>query len=343
MANKQNNDSHKNTSKLQQWLENIWYNNGSGRFLLMPLTALYCTVNSFQRHIYRNNNTPLPCPVIVVGNITVGGTGKTPLTVHIVKLLQKAGYKPAIITRGYGGKATIWPQSVTAKSNPQLVGDEAVLMANQTQVPIYAGADRLQSIKQLTKEHDCDVIVSDDGMQHYKLPRDIQIAVIDGERQLGNGYCLPAGPLREKKERLEACDLIVVNGKNNHKDWHTMSFKGDVLVNLLTAEEKPLDRFVGQKCHALTGIGNPQRFFSSIEKHGLELITHSFPDHHDFIKSDLDFSDNVDTILMTEKDAVKCKAFATENHWYLPVSAKLDESFDNQLLILLKAHPPTFT
>jgi len=309
----------------------------------MPLTALYCAINSFQRYKNLNKNTHLPCPVIVVGNITVGGTGKTPLTVHIVKLLQKEGYKPAIITRGYGGKATTWPQSVTAESNPQLVGDEAVLMASQTQVPVYAGADRLQSIEQLTQIHDCDVIVSDDGMQHYKLPRNIQIAVIDGERQLGNGYCLPAGPLREKKERLDTCDLIVVNGENNKQNWHTMSFEGDVLVNLLTTEKKPLSQFVGQKCHALTGIGNPHRFFSTLEKQGLELITHSFPDHHDFIKSDLDFCDGVDTILMTEKDAVKCKAFATENQWYLPVVAKLDESFDEELLILLKAHPPTFT
>ncbi len=344
--NYKNNDSHKNTSKLQQWLENIWYNNGNGRFLLMPFTALYYAVNSFQRFKYKNNKTQLPCPVIVVGNITVGGTGKTPLTIHIVKLLQKAGYKPAIITRGYGGKATTWPQSVSAESNPQLVGDEAVLMANQTQVPVYAGADRLQSIEQLTQNHDCDVIVSDDGMQHYKLPRDIQIAVIDGERQLGNGYCLPAGPLREKKERLEACDLIVVNGKSDHESWHSMQFEGDVLVNLLTGKQKPLSQFAGQTCHALTGIGNPQRFFSTLEKQGLELITHSFPDHYGFIKSDLDFSNGADTILMTEKDAVKCKAFATQNHWYLPVVAKLDESFNKQLLALLKgvkAHPPTFT
>ena len=209
-------------------------------------------------------------------------------------------------------------------------------MASQAQVPVYAGADRLQSIEQLIKNHDCDVIVSDDGMQHYKLPRDIQIAVIDGERQLGNGYCLPAGPLREKKERLEACDLIVVNGKDINKDWHTMQFEGNVLVNLLTGKEKPLSQFVGQTCHALTGIGNPQRFFSMLEKQGLEPITHSFPDHHDFVKSDLNFKDGVNTILMTEKDAVKCKVFATKNHWVLPVVAKLNESFDERLLALLK-------
>ncbi|MCF6189744.1 MAG: tetraacyldisaccharide 4'-kinase [Cocleimonas sp.] len=337
MANSRANKNHKNTSKLQQWLENIWYNDGSGRFILMPLTVLYCAVNSFQRYKYSNNKAQTSCPIIVVGNITVGGTGKTPLTIYIVKLLQKTGYKPAIITRGYGGKATTWPQSVNAKSNPQLVGDEAVLMASQTQVPVYAGADRLKSIEQLTQHHDCDVIVSDDGMQHYKLPRDIQIAVIDGERQLGNGYCLPAGPLREKKKRLNACDLIVVNGKSDHKNWYSMRFEGDVLVNLLTAEEKPLAQFVRKKCHALTGIGNPQRFFSNLKKQGLELITHSFPDHHDFIKADLVFDDNDKMVIMTEKDAVKCRDFARENHWYLPVTAKLDCAFDEQLRILLES------
>ena len=336
--------SQKHTSKLQQWLENIWYNNASGRFVLMPLSALYCAVNRYQRFKYRKPKAKLPCPVIVVGNITVGGTGKTPLTIHIVKLLQKAGYKPAIITRGYGGKASTWPQSVTPESDPQLVGDEAVLMATQTQVPVYAGANRLQSIEQLTQAHDCDVIISDDGMQHYKLPRDIQIAVIDGERQLGNGYCLPAGPLREKKERLADCDLVVQNwgGVNSkpHTEQYAMHLKGDVLINLFSKEEKPLSQFAKQKAHAITGIGNPQRFFSNLEKQGLELITHSFPDHHDFIKADLDFSDSVDTIIMTEKDAVKCKAFATENHWYLPVTAKLDDAFDQRLLALLEQCTP---
>ncbi len=348
MANKNNANQ---TSKLQQWLENIWYNNGSGKFLLMPLSALYCGINNFQRFKNSNNKTKLPCPVIVVGNITVGGTGKTPLTIHIVQLLKKAGYKPAIITRGYGGKATSWPQSVTAESNPQQVGDEAVLMASRTQVPVYAGADRLQSIEALTKTHDCDVIISDDGMQHYRLPSDIQIAVLDGARMLGNGWCLPAGPLREKKQRLDACDLLVVNGNiaENRKDdlqampFFTMGLKGTTLTNLVTHEQQTLDDFSYKAVHAVTGIGNPQRFFNTLEKQGgLQLKTHSFPDHHDFIEADLQFGDDL-PVIMTEKDAVKCHAFIKSakkviknNFWVLPVTAELEKTFEKAVLRLLK-------
>ena len=340
----------KQTSKLQQWLENIWYNDSSGlgKFLLMPLTAVYCSINSFQRFQNRHSKIKLPCPVIVVGNITIGGTGKTPLTIHIVKLLQKAGYKPAIITRGYGGKAMTWPQSVTARSDPQQVGDEAVLMASRTQVPVYAGANRLQSIEALTQAHDCDVIVSDDGMQHYKLPRDIQIAVLDGARMLGNGWCLPSGPLREKKQRLEVCDLLVVNGEvvDNRKNdlealpFFTMNLKGIVLTNLVTHEQKSLDKFDHKIVHAVTGIGNPQRFFKTLKNQGgLQLKTHSFPDHHDFIEADLRFNDNL-PIVMTEKDAVKChvfvKSFAEKQFWVLPVTAELENGFEKELLRLLK-------
>jgi len=341
----------KQTSRLQQWLENIWYNNGSGKFLLMPLTALYCSINSFQRFKNSNNKTEFPCPVIVVGNITVGGTGKTPLTIYIVKLLQKAGYKPAIITRGYGGQAATWPQSVTAESDPQLVGDEAVLMASRTQVPVYAGADRLQSIEALTKAHDCDVIISDDGMQHYKLPRDIQIAVLDGARMLGNGWCLPAGPLREKRQRLDACDLLVVNGevvehrKNDLQGlpFFTMNLKGIMLTNLVTHEQQTLANFSHKTVHAVTGIGNPQRFFNTLEKQGgLQLKTHSFPDHHDFIEADLQFGDDL-PVIMTEKDAVKCHAFVKSaknfvknNFWVLPVTAELEKTFGKAVLRLLK-------
>lgn len=373
------------TSSLQRWLESIWYDKNKtssiSRLLLIPLSYLYSAINNYQRKTQTANllksGTKLSCPVIVVGNITVGGTGKTPLTIHIVKLLQQAGYKPAIITRGYGGKATIWPQSVVADSDASIVGDEAVLMASSTAVPVYAGANRLESIEQLLKAHDCDVIVSDDGMQHYKLPRDIQIAVIDGERQLGNGYCLPAGPLREKKERLKDCDLIVVNGQKtqfielNHDGSDTasnetanhdvenhdienrdiesyeiesfeMSLSGQTLINLLTLETKPLNDFDGQTIQALTGIGNPQRFYSSLKAQGLKVIENSFPDHYAFEKSDLNF-DEASTVIMTEKDAVKCKPLISDSlngskqYWCLPVTAKLPNEFNIALLTKLKA------
>jgi tetraacyldisaccharide 4'-kinase len=349
MANKsfENNNPKKGseqTSKLQQWLEKIWYNNGSGKFFLAPLTALYCVINSYQRFKTRKNQTDLPCPVIVVGNITVGGTGKTPLTIYIVNILKSAGYKPAIITRGYGGQATSWPQSVTEKSDPKQVGDEAVLMATKAQVPVYAGANRLQSIEMLSKAHDCNIIVSDDGMQHYKLPRDIQIAVLDGSRMLGNGWCLPSGPLREKKQRLKACDLLIVNGKiaeGRENDlqsmpFFSMSLKGIKLINLHTKESLRLEEFANKTVHAVTGIGNPQRFYNTLRKQGgLHLKTHSFPDHYDFIEKDLHFSDEL-PIIMTEKDAVKCQKFQNSNIWTLPVTAELEDGFKNELLMLLK-------
>jgi len=330
------------TSFLQRWLESVWYENGSGRFLLMPLSYLYQAINSYQRKAQTKNQTKLACPVIVVGNITVGGTGKTPLTIHIVKLLQQAGYNPAIITRGYGGKATTWPQSVTTKSDPNLVGDEAVLMASSAAVPVYAGANRLDSIEQLLQKHNCDVIVSDDGMQHYKMPRDIQIAVIDGKRQLGNGYCLPAGPLREKKERLKECDLIVVNGENNPANAtinsaYEMHLSGQLLINLFTLETKTLDELNGQTVQAITGIGNPQRFYSSLKEADLKVIENSFPDHYAFQKTDLDF-DDASIVIMTEKDAVKCKSLIGEakQYWCLPVTATLSNEFNIALLTKLK-------
>ena len=335
MANKSSSNSN-NTTWLQQWLERIWYENGKGRFLLLPFSLLYCAVNACQRKMQSRNQLKFPCAVIVVGNITVGGTGKTPLTIHISKLLQKAGYKPAIITRGYGGKAVSWPQSVTASSVASMVGDEAVLMASRTGVPVYAGANRVESIRELLHAHECDVVISDDGMQHYKLPRDIQIAVVDAERQFGNGYCLPAGPLRENKERLEKCDLVVINGKNklqNH--WHSMILKGKSLINVKDQSETSVRNFKDKKVHAVTGIGNPQRFFSSLEQQGLDVIRHSFPDHYNFKQSDFNFNDDLD-ILMTEKDAVKCRNFATDKFWYLPVEAEIDASFDTQVLKLLK-------
>lgn len=327
------------TSWLQQWLERVWYQNGKGRFLLLPFTALYCTVNQYQRRKQTRNLPKFPCSIIVVGNITVGGTGKTPLTIYITKLLQEKGYKPAIITRGYGGKAATWPQKVSAETDPELVGDEAVLMAKRTAVPVMAGANRLDSIQQLLDLNDIDVIVSDDGMQHYKMPRDIQIAVIDATRMLGNGYCLPAGPLREKKERLDDCDFVVLNGGSNAKQpWFSMSLQGNILINLKTNQTISLSDFNHTRVNAVTGIGNPKRFYKTIEQGGLTLNTISFPDHHSYIESDLYFQNDY-PIIMTEKDAVKCKAFANtikNDIWILPIDAEFDPTFDKQLIDTLR-------
>ena len=339
MSNKKTaNSSH--TSGLQKWLENIWYEKAKGAWILLPLTGLYCAISRVKRWKDTRNQVQIDCPIIIVGNISVGGTGKTPLTIYTVKLLQENRYKPAIITRGYGGKATSWPQRVTATTDASLAGDEAVLMASRTSVPVYAGADRVSSITKILEHTDCDVIVSDDGLQHYKMPRDIQIAVIDGKRQLGNGYCLPAGPLRERKKRLDSCDLIVVNGeehKNYPSTWLKMSLVGDRLINLKTHEEQSLDQFSEKTVNAVTGIGNPQKFYKTLKQSDLKLICHDFPDHHNFKPNDLDFNNDY-PVLMTEKDAVKCKAFANENVWVLPVTAVLDRQFNQSLLDRIASH-----
>jgi len=324
------------TSTLQKTLENIWYKQGKGKYLLLPLSALYCSINRLQRWLQTPKQNRLPCPIIVVGNITVGGTGKTPLVIYLTKLLQQQGYKPGIITRGYGGNAKYWPQQVTADSNARMIGDEALLMAIRTGVPVYAGPKRMETVKECLHSHYCDVIISDDGMQHYKLPRDIQIAVIDGERKLGNGLCLPAGPLREKKERLEKCDLIIVNGeKHEQKKWIEMKMSASKLINLKTGEIKHLQHFAKKNINAVTGIGNPQRFYHTLEQAGLKLQQHSFPDHYQFQENDLKLSNDF-PILMTEKDAVKCKPFADDNCWYLPINAQLEKSFDKIFIDLFE-------
>lgn len=324
------------TSKLQQWLENIWYHNGRGKTILLPFTGLYCLINRGQRWLQTRKLPRLSCPVIVVGNITVGGTGKTPLTIYLVKLMQEAGFKPAIITRGYGGRAVQWPQSVTPISDTLEVGDEAVLMAIRTGVPVYAGPNRLASIKACLDKHDCNVIISDDGLQHYKMPRHIQIAVIDGERKLGNALCLPAGPLREPVKRLKQCDIIVVNGTGDLQNkWCEMLVVGTELMNLKTEKIKRLAILEGQKVNAVTGIGNPQRFYKTLEQAGLKPEKCSFPDHYQFQPRDLEF-DNDYPIIMTEKDAVKCQSFASANCWYLPVKAMMNKQFDKHFIALLK-------
>ena len=330
------NENHHQTSPLQQWLENIWYHQGKGALFLLPLSALYCAINRFQRWQQTRQTTPIPKPVIVVGNITVGGTGKTPLTIHIINTLKAEGLKPAIITRGYGGQASEWPQWVSENSDPILVGDEAVLMASRTHVPVVAGANRLQSIQVLLEKHDIDVIVSDDGLQHYQLSPDLKIAVVDAKRGFGNGYCLPAGPLREKKERLITCDFIVSNGEMAQKTaWFSMHFQAQTLINLKTKEAITIQQFKEKHVNAITGIGNPQRFFETLTQADFSLQTRVFPDHHAFKASDFDV-DNNNPILMTEKDAVKCRPFATKQMWYVPINAVLDEAFDTQLMSQLQ-------
>lgn len=292
----------------------------------MPLAGLFRLVSSVRRACYRvgmANVYHAPCPVIVVGNISVGGTGKTPLVVWLVDCLRRAGFKPGVISRGYGGKADRWPQPVTAASDAAVVGDEALLIAQRVTCPIAVGPLRAASVRYLLQHHDCNIIVSDDGLQHYALGRTLEIAVVDGERRFGNGLCLPAGPLREPPERLQQVDFIVCNGEQGKAGEYVMTMRGAIAVNLLTDEQRPLEQFSGQALLALAGIGNPERFFRHLQCFGLQFERRILTDHHDFVVTDIDYIDDA-SILMTEKDAVKCRHFADTRHWYVPIQAEID-------------------
>lgn len=269
-------------------------------------------------------------PVVAIGNLTVGGSGKTPLAIHVAELLKARRWSPAIVSRGYGGTARA-PRAVSLASDPAEVGDEPVLMARRAGCPVWVGADRAAVAVRLREEHpDCDVIVLDDGLQHYGLRRDLEIAVVDA-RAFGNGFMLPAGPLREPRTRLWSVDAVVAHGTHAVKGY-AMRLEGDEAHRATDARERrKLQSFAGERVHAVAGIGDPNRFFQHLSTLGLKLVPHPFPDHHPFRERDLEFGDGA-PVLMTEKDAVKCKRFARPQHWVLPVRAVPDPAFDEWLL-----------
>lgn len=326
-------------TRFKRWIEDAWYTEMYVSAWFMPLSMLYLDAIRVRRFLYRIGllkKTQLPVPVIIVGNITVGGTGKTPLVIWMADFLRQQGYKPGVISRGYAGSANQTPQAVNDTSDPALVGDEALLLAKRCGCPVVIGADRPAAARQLLASHACDVIISDDGLQHYALARDIEIVVIDGDRRFGNGYCLPVGPLREPQERIKQVDLVVVNGGNELEEGEiAMQCRGDQLRNLHNGASKALTDLAGSECHAVAGIGNPKRFFAHLAAAGLRCQNHAFPDHHPYTADDLNFKDT-HPVVMTEKDAVKCLGFAQAHHWYLPIEAVLPDAFSLQLLKLLK-------
>jgi tetraacyldisaccharide 4'-kinase len=341
---------------MRAWLESEWQRRGGGALVLLPFAIVFAVVARVRRAFYRVrllSSWKAPVPVVVVGNITVGGTGKTPLVLHIVDLLQRRGRNPGVVARGYGrvpsseqdplGVVRVFPDVAT----PEHFGDEPVLIARRSHVPVYISPDRPAAARALVAAHpDVDVIVSDDGLQHYALARDVEIAVVDGERRFGNGLPLPAGPLREPPSRLEAVDAVVVAGAHNAADaglpgprHFAMSLGGESFVSLANGEELGVHevalRLRGQRVAAVAGIGHPQRFFDHLERLGIEARAHAFPDHHAYQPRDLKLP-GVDVILMTEKDAVKCRAFADARMWFLRVEAIVPEAFDEFLLARLE-------
>ena len=311
---------------------------------LYPVSLVFRTAVALRRGAYARSllrSVQLPVPVVVVGNITVGGTGKTPLVLWLAAFLSEHGMRPGIVSRGYGA-AVQEATAVTANADPRRFGDEPVLLARRSGCPVYIGRDRPGAAAALLRAHpDCDVILSDDGLQHYRLARDFEIAVLDGTRRLGNGLMLPAGPLREPPSRLRSVDALVINGPgtvvpHNGTAVFRMALEGSAFTNLLNPRHTAgPEQFQRRRVHAIAGIGNPERFFGHLRALGLEFEPHAFPDHHEYSRQDLEYG-RCDAIVMTEKDAVKCAAFATEKQWALRVDAAPDAALGERVLIALR-------
>ncbi len=327
---------------MEQQLTELWYRERAPALPLRPLARLYGALVALRRRMYRAgwaHSRAAGRPVVVVGNLTVGGTGKTPLTLWLAQALLAQGLRVGIVARGYGSRSGRGPRRVEPSSSWQDVGDEPLLLARRSGCPTVVGSDRLAAARALVGMG-VEIILADDGLQHLRLARDCEIVVVDGARGFGNGRLLPAGPLREPTARLRTVDAIVVNGSMAHRSLAALA-PGQVLAMQLEAREvvsvderrrRPLSSFGGQRVHAVAGIGNPQRFFSELRGQGIDLIEHPFPDHHALTPRELAFGDSL-PVLMTEKDAVKCAASSADARlWYVPVTAQLAPRDAQQLL-----------
>ena len=316
----------------QEVIQTAWRRKNALFYLvLMPLSWLFALLISIRRFAYQEGfckSYALPVPVIVVGNINVGGSGKTPVVMWLVAQLTKNGYSPAVISRGYGGSVKL-PTSVNASTSASLVGDEPVLIKNRCNCPVWVGVNRVEVATALLQAHpECNVIISDDGLQHYRLKRDVEIAVVDAEQHEKNARLLPAGQLREPLQRLNSVDAIVCNGLKSERQsdeaFYQMQLVGDKFYNLADVETHAVAADFNRKTiKAMAGIGKPERFFEHLRQLGLTFVSVSFDDHFAFSAQDLAKID-CDILIMTEKDAVKCKPFAQPHHWVLPVTANID-------------------
>jgi tetraacyldisaccharide 4'-kinase len=321
-------------------IERYWYKIHAVHFILWPISWVFGALAYLRRlmfhyHIFRSYR--LPVPVIIIGNINVGGTGKTPLTLYLAQQLREHGYHPLIISRGYGAK--VQGQEVAPSHTAGQVGDEPRLMASRQICPVWVGADRVATAQTALQSHrECNIVLSDDGLQHYRLQRDIEIIVIDGIRRFGNGYLLPAGPLRESASRLTHSDAVVVNGGPASSDQFLMTLSGKTFYNIKHPEKTAIaSDFTGLRIHAIAGIGHPQRFFDHLSVMGLKTQNHAFADHYAYRAEDLTFQ-ACDALLMTEKDAVKCDAYADEKMWVLRVDAQIDPALISHLLRKITQH-----
>lgn len=305
-------------------LDRIWYSPAAPA-VLRPFASLYGRVSADMAQRRKAGAVQLPVPVIVVGNITVGGTGKTPFVLWLVERLIGQGWRPGVISRGYGGCAPEYPLRVSATTDPAWSGDEPALIARRIEVPVAVAPDRVAAARMLLDAGEVDILVTDDGLQHYRLGRDVEICVVDGSRGLGNGQLLPAGPLREPPARLREVDLVVVNGGGWRPEGVPsldMQLETAMARPLGGGDARPLSSFAGARVNAVAGIGNPERFFVSLRAAGIDVVPHPFPDHHRYTDIDLAFDAKL-PLLMTEKDAVKCAGLAQPHHWYVPAQARI--------------------
>ena len=320
-----------NSTKLHNMfrIDRYWYSQNPVAWILLPLAAIFYLLVSIRRTLYKRAwlfSCRPRVPVIIVGNITVGGTGKTPVVIELCRMLKEQGRKPCVISRGYRGSSTSWPQEVKANSDPAVVGDEPLLIKLNTECPVIAGPDRCRDVEYALERVDCDIIICDDGLQHYRIQRDVEIAITDGVRQFGNGYCLPAGPMRETRDRLKNVDIVIENGTHTRLSISRAVSK--------TGEVVSLDKFAGRRVHAVAGIGNPESFFRMLSEQNIDVLESPFTDHYQYSKSDIRFGDEL-PVLMTEKDAVKCFRLMEGNNlakmWSVPLEMEFVESMRNDL------------
>lgn len=320
-------------------IERIWSGQSWLYILLLPLSFLYGLITLVRCACYKVGlfrSWKAPIPIVVVGNLTAGGNGKTPVVIWLVESLMKKGYRVGVVSRGYGGKSSYYPLILSADTSTEQAGDEPVLIFHRTKAPVAVAPKRSEAVKALIEHNALDVIITDDGLQHYALARDYEIVVIDGQRRFGNGWWLPAGPMRERAGRLKSVNAVIVNGGQAHSNEILMGLQGHIAVNLLSGDKLPVTEL--KNVVAMAGIGHPPRFFASLEKKGLRLLrSYAFADHQPYELSQITvLTPNNETLLMTEKDAVKCQSFAQSNWWYLPVQASLDSFGEEQIVNEIK-------
>lgn len=320
-------------------IERIWSGKSCLYLLLLPLSFLYGLVTVIRDMVYKiglKRSWKAPIPVVVVGNLTAGGNGKTPVVIWLVESLTKEGYRVGVVSRGYGGKSEKYPLILDETTTTEVAGDEPVLIFHRTKSPVAVAPKRSDAVKALLEKFPLDVIITDDGLQHYGLQRDYEIVVIDGQRRFGNGWWLPAGPMRERAGRLKSVNAVVVNGGEAQENEALMALEGDVACNLVSGEKRAVTQLPA--VIAMAGIGHPPRFFTSLENKGVDVInTYAFADHQSYELKQLSrLVKNEQNLLMTEKDAVKCRAFAQPNWWFLPVQAQLQPTDAEKILSGIK-------